>query len=144
MQESLFPKDKSIETLAQVADRLVAECNKTVRSAKTEEDLKMGFEKALAPILDEIGIKSQPEYEKTIYTGGRTDALHGQVIIEYKKPNAFHSNTLLNQTYNQLVEYIQGKSKEKKEEVFIFDPKLVGIGFDGEQIFFVHYIQIIP
>ncbi len=139
MQESLFPKDKSTETLAQVADRLVALSRELIKTTKSEEDLRIGFEKVLAPILAQIGVKSDPQYEKTVYLGGRLDALHGQVIIEYKKPGAFRSESSIHDTFAQLTNYIPAVAKKTKDELFIFDPKPVGVGFDGEQIFFVRY-----
>jgi hypothetical protein len=126
-------------TIAHVADSLVKGTAELMRSAKTEEDLRIGFEKALAPLLKEIGVKSEPKYEKSVYQGGRTDALHGQVIIEYEAPASFSSASKVAHAYDQLVDYIERESGNRKETLFLFGPKLVGVGFDGEQIFFVRY-----
>ena len=126
-------------SLLQLADHLVVNTQKILRTAATEEDLKIGFEKLLEPVLKELGIKPCPQYEKTIYKAGRTDALHGQVVIEYEKPFAFKSIKMVDHANEQLVRYIQGLSKTQKESLFLFESKFIGVGFDGEQIFFVRY-----
>jgi hypothetical protein len=130
---------ESKEPLIQVADKLVASTVDLMRTAKTEEDLRIGFEKTLAPLCSSIGVESHAKYEKSIYKSGRADALHGQVIIEYERPGAFRSPRRVDHACGQLIDYIKGEAKERKESLFLLDPKLVGVGFDGEQIFFVHY-----
>jgi len=83
------------ESPLQVADKLVGFADELMRTSKTEEDLRIGFEKVLEPLLKSIGVESKPIYErlgaeaKTVYPG-RPDAIHGQVIIEYEPPGAFH------------------------------------------------------
>jgi SAM-dependent methyltransferase len=130
---------ESKEPLVRVADKLVASTIQLMRAVKTEEDLRIGFEKILEPLCSDIGIKSYAKYEKSIYKSGRADALHGQVIVEYEAPRAFRSQKWVNHAFDQLVDYIEGEAKERKETLFLLDPKLVGVGFDGEQIFFVQY-----
>ena len=127
------------ESLSQIADNLVLQTKKLLKSAKTEEDLKIGFEKILDPILKDLKIQPVPKYERSIYKAGRADALHGQVVIEYEKPFAFGSKRSIEHAFIQLVNYIQGLSQSEKEELFIFEVKFIGVGFDGEQIFFVKY-----
>jgi type I restriction-modification system DNA methylase subunit len=105
----------------------------------TEEDLRVGFEKLLEPVLKELGIEVNPRYEKSIFNSGRTDALHGQVVIEYEPPRSFKSPKSINHAYDQLVSYLQGLSKSYKETLFIFESKFIGVGFDGNTIFFVRY-----
>ncbi|MGB2990707.1 MAG: N-6 DNA methylase, partial [Candidatus Zixiibacteriota bacterium] len=130
---------ESKEPLIRVADKLVASTKELMRSANTEEDLRIGFEKILEPLCAAIGVESHAKYEKSIYRSGRADALHGQVIIEYERPQTFRSPKRIEHAYNQLIEYIRGEARERKETLFLLDPKLVGVGFDGEQIFFVQY-----
>jgi hypothetical protein len=127
------------ESLRQVADRLVESTAQLITKAKNEEDLRIGFEKILEPLCAGINIKLHPEYEKTIFKSGRADAVHGQVIIEYKKPLAFRQKKYINDVFKQLIEYIDGEAKSREDALFLLDPKLVGIGFDGEQILFVQY-----
>jgi len=130
---------ESKEPLVQVADKLVASTRQLMRTAKPEEDLRIGFEKILEPLCLSVGVTLQSKYEKSIYKSGRADVLHGQVIIEYESPLAFRSSKWVDHAYNQLIDYIEGEAKERKETLFLLDPKLVGVGFDGEQIFFVQY-----
>ncbi len=70
------------ESIHQVADKLVGSVTELLQTAKTEEDLRIGFEKILSPLLQNLAIKSEPSYEKSIL-GGRSDALHGQVISAF-------------------------------------------------------------
>jgi hypothetical protein len=130
---------ESKEPLIEVADKLVASTAQVMRTARTEEDLRIGFGKILEPLCLSIGVTLHAKYEKSIYKSGRADVLHGQVIVEYESPLAFQSRKWVNHAYNQLIDYIEGEAKERNETLFLLDPKLVGVGFDGEQIFFVQY-----
>mgnify|MGYP001040357979 CR=1 FL=1 len=47
-----------------LVDNLVLQANKLIEEVKTEEDLKIGFEKILAPILKQLNIKYNPQYER--------------------------------------------------------------------------------
>lgn len=127
------------ESLNQLADRLVGDAEKIMKVAKNEEDLRINFENALKPILSELQIKHDPKYEHSIYQAGHTDALHGQVVIEYEPPHAFKSKRGVSHAYEQLIGYIQGLSQETKQTLFLHGTKFIGIGFDGEKIFFVRY-----
>ena len=127
-------------SLTQLADLLVAEIKPKIGRMQTEEDLRIAFEKILAPVLKELDIKSEPKYEKSIYHSRRADALHGQVVIEYEAPQAFRSKRWIKHAFEQLVGYIQGLSEETKKTLFLFGTKFVGVGFDGEKVFFVNYI----
>jgi hypothetical protein len=130
------------DSLPAVADRLAAAAKELRSAARTEEDLRVGFEKLLGPILDAIGVTARPQYERSVFVagrGGRADAVHGQVIIEYEGPGAFASPSRVEEACRQLLAYIEGEARARKDTRFLFDPKLVGVGFDGEQIFFVHY-----
>jgi hypothetical protein len=120
------------DSLIKLADSLVSETRKLLREAKTEEDLRIGFEKLLEPIRSKLNLKSTPKYEKSVYSG-RSDAVHRQVIIEYEPPGSFSSKKNVEHAYEQLVNYLSDEAKETKLT------QLVGVGFDGEQIFFVQY-----
>jgi len=120
------------DSLPKLADSLVSGTKKILRETRTEEDLRIGFEKLLEPIRSELNLKSTPRYEKAIYSG-RSDAVHGQVIIEYEPPKSFSSKRNIDHAYEQLVNYLSDEAKETKLN------QVVGVGFDGEQIFFVQY-----
>ncbi len=126
------PKSTNQDSLPKLADNLVLGTKNLLRETKTEEDLRIGFEKLLEPIRTELNLKSTPKYEKSVYSG-RSDAVHGQVIIEYESPKSFFSKKNINHARAQLVNYLSDESKETKLT------QLVGVGFDGEQIFFVQY-----
>ena len=121
-------------SIHKLADNLISGTTKLLHRTKTEEDLRIGFEKLLEPILKELGINPNPRYEKSIYNAGRSDALHGQVVIEYEAPISFKSSRAITHAYDQLVSYIQGLSKAEKETLFLLESKFVGVGFDGGQV----------
>src|SRR4030042_6097681 len=127
------------------ADKLIANIAEIMRRAKTEEDLRIGFEKSLEPILKSIGIESKPIYEslgtekKSIYRG-RPDAIHGQIIIEYESPNSFCSESVINHAFDQLKEYMAAKATGEKAVAIEILKRIVGTGFDGSAIFFVKYV----
>ena len=124
-------------SINQLADSLVAQIQSKLNQFKTEADLKIAFEKILEPVSKELGIKFEPKYEKSIYHAKRADALHGQVVIEYEAPYAFRSQRWIKHALEQLVSYIKGLSEETNET--LLEVKFVGVGFDGEKIFFVNY-----
>ena len=124
----------SQKSLVNLADQLVAETKEMLRESQTEEDLRVRFERFLDPIKKELGIQLIPKYEKSVYCG-RSDAMHGQLIIEYERPAAFSSKNNIEHAYQQLVNYITAESKGTNLNQF------VGIGFDGERIFFVKNYQ---
>lgn len=132
------------ESLLQVADKLVGFVGDLMRNSKTEEDLRIGFEKILDPLLKSIGVESQPSYErlgaeaKTVYRG-RPDAVHGQVIIEYEPPGAFSSNRAVVHAHEQLVGYMTAEAQGHKTDPLGLLNRLVGVGFDGHSIFFLQY-----
>jgi type I restriction-modification system DNA methylase subunit len=127
------------QTNTQLADTLITKARSLIQSAKTEEDLRIGFEKILEPLLTGVGIETKPRYErlgqeaKTIYRG-RPDAVHGQVIIEYEHPRAFSSNRAVLNAHEQLVDYISAEARSAAPS------RIIGVGFDGESIFFIKYL----
>jgi len=126
------------DTIVRLADLLVKKTRQVLQSARTEEELRIGFEKILEPVLASIQVETHPRYErfqgepKTVYRG-RPDAVHGQVVIEYEPPGAFSSEKNMLHAYEQLIGYMSagGQSAETV--------KMVGIGFDGHAVFFVRY-----
>jgi hypothetical protein len=129
--QSIVIEDNS---MIKIASKLIDDTKTILRTSKTEEDLRIGFEKLLEPIKTELNLKSIPKYEKSVYSG-RSDAVHGQIIIEYEPPRSFSSKRNINHAYEQLVNYLSDEAKETNLT------QLVGVGFDGEQIFFVQYLN---
>jgi hypothetical protein len=131
MRSKSVPEIK-YQTLSLLADFLVRETKNLLREIKTEEDLRIGFEKILDPIKNELGLRLTPKYEKSVYSG-RSDAVHGEVIIEYEAPRSFSLRRNIEHAYDQLLNYLLDEIKETKNS------QLIGVGFDGEKIFFVQY-----
>ena len=120
------------KSLYLLAEKLSADTEQLLIEASSEEDLRIGFEKLLEPIRRDLQLTVTPKYEKSIYSGGRSDAVHGQVIIEYESPRSFTSKRNVEHALKQLLVYLEGEAKGTDLN------KLVGVGFDGAQIFFVH------
>ena len=131
-KNKLQTEKNSQDSLFKLADNLVAGTKQFLHNAKTEEDLRIGYEKLLGPIKNELDIRSEAKYEKSVFTG-RSDAVHGQVIIEYEPPKSFSLRRNIEHAYNQLIDYLSSESKNSRLS------QLIGVGFDGEQIFFVQY-----
>lgn len=128
------------DSLRQASEKLAASVADLMRRAKSEEDLRIGVEKLLEPLLKSIGVVAEPRYErmgaKTIYRG-RPDAVHGQVIIEYEPPRAFASERAVEHAHEQLVGYITAEAQGQAADSTDALKRLVGVGLDGGSIFFV-------
>lgn len=143
MRDKDLRNESAEASLRQVADALVRAVREVMVEAKTEEDLRIGVEKALDPILASVGVHSKPQYDRlggcasTMYHG-RPDAVRGLVIVEYKSPRAFSSERVVAEAYGQLVEYMTALATTEQGQINVqLLMKLAGIGFDGERIFFV-------
>jgi hypothetical protein len=128
--------DTLAATLAQ-AIRRVAE------TASSEEDLRIGVEKLLEPALAQLGVVTQPRYEKhirrTVLTApGRADALYGQAVIEYEPPGKLSTQRGLASTRKQLERYLLGLAGSGSEREGALR-RIAGIGLDGQSIFFLRY-----
>ncbi len=140
-QTTLFPEiSDSIEVLS---DKILTSTKNILLTAKNEEDLKIRFEGLLNPILESIGIQTPPQYEhrqgnKSVYRGP-SDAMHGQVIIEYESPDKFSSNYWIDHAHDQLINYMKGEASQNGIISNNILKRLVGVGFDGYKIFFVQY-----
>jgi SAM-dependent methyltransferase len=130
-------------SLASIADRLVEAARQILREAKTEEDLKIKFERVLGPLVESAGITFDERYERgsegarTVLRGKRPDALHGQVVVEYEPPEAFKSKRAIEHAFEQLVEYIGAEAKGAGKDKIAGPVGIVGVGFDGSSVFFV-------
>src|SRR4030042_302872 len=129
--------------LASIANKLVEAARKILREAKTEEDLKIKFERVLGPLVESAGIVFDERYErgsaeaKTVLKGKRPDALHGQVVVEYEPPEEFKSKRAIETAFQQLVEYMGAEAKGAGKDKISGPVGIVGVGFDGSSIFFV-------
>ncbi len=130
-------------SLGSAADMLVKAAKRIVRQAKTEEELKIKFERVLGPLVESAGISFDERYERgsegarTILKGKRPDALHGQVVVEYEPPGSFKSRRRMEHAYEQLREYVSAEVKGARKGESEGPVRVVGVGFDGGSIFFV-------
>jgi len=130
--------ERSLDGFAHI---LVKEAEEIMRTAKTEEDLRIGFEKALDPIKKRLGLSSGT-YERRPGTSeykGRTDAMHGKVIIEYEPPGCFSRQSAMDHAADQLRDYLSEEGYVKGEAAVTLFERPLGVGFDGERIFFVRF-----
>ncbi len=132
MIEIIKEKIELRDSLSNLAEALVLGVKNLLRETRTEEDLRIGFEKLLEPIKTALNLNYTPKYERSVYSG-RSDAVHGQVIIEYEPPGSLSSRKNIDHAYNQLVKYLSDQTEATGLT------QLVGVGFDGEMVFFVQY-----
>ncbi|MCX7886568.1 MAG: N-6 DNA methylase, partial [Verrucomicrobiae bacterium] len=131
-------------TLQDEANRLVSRIGEVLQHARSEEDLRIGTEKIFEPLLREIGLEPTPHYEhfgssvQAVYRG-RPDAVHGQVIIEYEAPRSFASPGAVERAHEQLAAYMTAAAEAGGAGSAELLRRLVGVGFDGEEVFFLRY-----
>jgi hypothetical protein len=72
-----------------LAQQLAQEILTIAERSNTEEDLRIGVEKALDPVLHALDITTHPRYEKatsTAFYGGSSGSVYGHLMIEYERP----------------------------------------------------------
>ncbi|MGB6836713.1 MAG: N-6 DNA methylase [Dehalococcoidia bacterium] len=126
------------------AEALAAEIRRVGEQAHTEEDVRVGVELLLRPVLAELGITSTPAYERHYRAvlkgeGGQSDAVYGHAIMEYEPPKALRTQRGVKRAQEQLERYLKAEARRsavKTEDVL---RRSVGIGLDATHIFFVRY-----
>lgn len=109
-------------------------------AAKEERDNEQSLVLRIESILKESGFDwGRYEYNTArhsgILSGGRVDALHSFVVIEYESPGSFSSKPKFAHSVDQLTHYISdlsGDDKDKKTRYF-------GVALDGLNFGFVRY-----
>jgi len=110
-------------------------------TTKTEEDLRIGVERALGPVLKKLGVDAVGEYERTVMGGGRQDAVYGKVIIEYEAPRTLKHEPKLKHCQEQLRDYIIATVRKHGGPESEGLRKVIGVGLDGSQIFFLRFTE---
>lgn len=131
------------------ADSIVLEIENIVdeflvkKRRSSEEDFKMMFTPILNRIADDIGIRLEPLYERSVYKG-RIDALYNLANLEYKAPdeleprNYRQTRPTSNHTYiEQVKRQLKGLAKREKLQL----DSLLGIIFDGRYLIYVNYLS---
>ena len=121
------------------AENLAQNIRQVAKKARSEEDLRVGVERALGATLQALGLTATPEYEKTTFSGS-ADAVYGHLTIEYKRPGRLAGKDLPAIT-EQIARYLTDQArraggKTKQAEAL---EKMIGVGLDGEQILFLRY-----
>lgn len=109
---------------------------RVAEKAHNEEELRIGVEKLLEPALQAMGVQMSPAYERT-YLDGQSDAVYGKVIIEYEKPGKFRLKRSVQETEAQLERYMRNEAGSTSD--WEACRRLVGVGLDGERIFFARF-----
>jgi len=121
----------AVETLAH-------ELKVACATARTEEDVKIACETIFRRILPQLGIDATPRYETSYgkrhgFVAGRSDAVYGQLVIEYERKGSFKRDSVISHAAEQLERYAVHESG-------LANPaRVAGVGIDGEQIFFLHF-----
>ena len=83
------------------------EIRQAAQESISEEDLRIRVENVLRRVCEPLGIP-WARYELTTVVGQRrSDALYGNVIIEYEKPNSFRTAAGFDRAVEQLKGYIR-------------------------------------
>jgi hypothetical protein len=121
----------------EIAEGLAQQILQVAQDAGTEQELLIGVEAALGPVLDQLGIPKQAQYEKTLLQG-RADAVYGSVTIEYESPGKLETTPGRAESYRQARQYLREQaeiaSPGSPEKAL---PALVGVVLDGFEIGFV-------
>jgi hypothetical protein len=126
-------------------------------SSNNEEELRTSVEHILTDSLNDLDIETHRAQEYTTVEGGRIDALYGDVIVEYKEPGTFASSSGIesaiygrNEDDRGLHDYLfesATKDTYRGEDIEEALGRKVGVGLDGERIFFYRYrpdTEVIP
>ncbi len=93
---------------------LLEEISIASSESKSEEDIKIRIETLFREhIYKKFNIK-WAQYELTLSTGVRPDALYGKVIIDYKRPKHFEKHENIKKTVKQIQGYIKDKAQKKE------------------------------
>lgn len=120
-----------------IAEGLAQQIQQVAQGAGTEQELLIGVEAALGPVLDQLDIPKQAQYEKTLLQG-RADAVYGSVTIEYESPGKLATTPGRAESYRQARQYLREQAEiasPGNPEMAL--PALVGVVLDGFQIGFV-------
>ncbi|MEM3766215.1 MAG: N-6 DNA methylase [Candidatus Bathyarchaeia archaeon] len=114
---------------------IAEEIRQAAQESITEEDLRIRVENILRKVCEPLGIP-WAKYELTTVVGQRrSDALYGNVIIEYEKPNSFKTSAGFDRAVEQLKAYINEEAQRARLPLNRF----LGVALDGFKIGFVRY-----
>ncbi|HSH80016.1 MAG TPA: N-6 DNA methylase [Herpetosiphonaceae bacterium] len=102
----------------------------------SEATLRIRIEHILTDCLKQLGVNYNPIHEQqTVSRKGRTDALFGTVVIEYKRPNRLAQRAEATQAMAQLQGYLEAEAFRSGLTL----DRYVGILMDGRQVGFLRH-----
>jgi len=101
-------------------DKVLAGLKQAAATAENEEELRIKASALLeGEVISKLGI-TPGRYEYTFVSGGRSDALYGHVIIEYKVPGKLSKEPDIARAKEQLIGYIRKEADvEGKFKLFL-------------------------
>jgi methylase of polypeptide subunit release factors len=117
------------------AGKIADEIRQVAQESITEEDLRVRVESILRRVCEPSGIPWARYERTTVVRGLRSDALYGNVILEYERPDAFKTKAGFDRAIEQLKEYISEEAERAKTALNRF----FGVALDGFKIGFVRY-----
>jgi hypothetical protein len=125
-------------------EKLADDIKKIASTASSEEDLKINVEPLLQKAFKQMGIDiGIVKYEQSATTfRGRTDAIYGYLIIEYKVPGKLSRTSEIKKAEKQLQRYLSEQAKTlQKGNAEAFLEKAVGVVIDGKHILFIRFTK---
>ena len=138
----MSPKVNSLDSIIkEQAIQFADQIKKAAEFAEKEEEIRIAAERSLAVIQKETGITLRGRHEYTIGTG-RVDSVYGCVIIEYKNPHDPSARLSLDKNAvnnRKVIEQIQKRFSDFKEEYNMPLNTMFGVGCDGNYFIFVRF-----
>ena len=117
------------------AAKIADEIRQVAQESITEEDLRVRVENILRRVCEPLGIPWARYERRTVVRGLRSDALYGNVILEYENPDAFKTRAGFDRAVEQLKSYIA----EEAERAKVTFNRFFGVALDGFKVGFVRY-----
>ena len=117
------------------AAKIAEEIRQVAQESITEEDLRVRIENVLRSVCEPLGIPWARYERRTVVSGLRSDALYGNVILEYEHPDAFKTRAGFDRAVEQLKVYIA----EEAERARLPLNRFFGVALDGFKIGFVRF-----
>jgi hypothetical protein len=122
------------------AQQLAEAIRRVAESAESEMDLQVKVANLLHPYLQDVPGANPEKYgHHATRFRGIQDALHGNLIIEYERPDKLAKRAGLEECLGQLREYLTQEAQQHGKQASAALKRMVGVGLDGKQIVFVRY-----
>jgi type II restriction/modification system DNA methylase subunit YeeA len=95
-------------------DSIVACFKDAILKARSEEDVRVRVSNCIEEkILKPLEVTTVGQYEYTLVSGARPDALYGHVVIEYKAPGKLSADKDIQDAKRQVIKYITEEAGNK-------------------------------